>query len=64
MVVLCICWSGVVYGYAMALITIGLVLTTFAYDEMGLASHPAGKNFCNVWGYLSFETAAVRLMGR
>ncbi|KAI0086794.1 UbiA prenyltransferase family-domain-containing protein [Irpex rosettiformis] len=63
MIGLCISWSLALYGVEIMLVTLGLVLTTYAYDEMGLARSPVGKNFCNIWGYVSFETAAVRLMG-
>ena len=64
MIALCVGWSLAFYGTSMLLVTLGLVLTTFAYDEMAFASHPVGKNFCNIWGYVSFETAAVRIMGK
>ena len=47
----------------MMLITSGLVLTTYAYDEMGFARSPVGKNFCNIWGYTMFQTGATKLMG-
>ena len=63
MVVLCIGWSRALYGTEMMYVTLGLVFTTFAYDEMGFAGHPIGKNFCNIWGYACFETGAVKIMG-
>lgn len=43
--------------------TLGLFLTTFAYDELGLAGHHFGKNLCNIGGYVTFEIGATRLMG-
>ncbi|KAI0787092.1 UbiA prenyltransferase family [Irpex lacteus] len=61
-VLLCLCWSTVL-GRDMALLTSALVTTTWAYDQLGFARHPIGKNFCNIWGYMVFETAAVKLIG-
>lgn len=53
-----------VLGRDMALLTSALVTTTWAYDQLGFARHPIGKNFCNIWGYMVFETAAVKLIGK
>ena len=33
------------------------------YDEVGLAGHWVGKNLCNVFGYLTFEIGATKIMG-
>jgi hypothetical protein len=41
----------------------GLVATTFIYDELGAASHIVGKNFCNIGGYTSFEVGATLIIG-
>ena len=41
----------------------GLVATTFIYDELGAASHIVGKNFCNIGGYASFEVGATTIIG-
>jgi hypothetical protein len=41
----------------------GLVATTFMYDELGAASHIIGKNFCNIGGYASFEIGATTIIG-
>ncbi len=41
----------------------GLVFTTFIYDELGAASHIIGKNFCNIGGYASFEIGATTIIG-
>jgi hypothetical protein len=41
----------------------GLVATTFIYDELGAASHIIGKNFCNIGGYASFEIGATAIIG-
>ncbi|KAI0741269.1 UbiA prenyltransferase family, partial [Daedaleopsis nitida] len=43
--------------------TLGLFLTTFAYDEMGMSGHHIGKNFCNIGGYATIEIGATKLMG-
>ncbi|KAI0044257.1 hypothetical protein FA95DRAFT_1562451 [Auriscalpium vulgare] len=61
-VVLCIVWSSM-YDQDLVLTTLGLVATTFLYDEMGVASHIVGKNFCNIGGYTSFEVGATRVIG-
>ena len=60
-IVICLLFS-VFYGLDVALLSLCLTATTFLYDEMGLSAHPIGKNFCNIWGYTSFEAAAVKMM--
>ncbi|KAI0058427.1 hypothetical protein BV25DRAFT_1830078 [Artomyces pyxidatus] len=60
-VALCICWS-LLYDQDLVLTTLGLVATTFLYDELGVASHIVGKNFCNIGGYTSFEVGATRVI--
>lgn len=61
-VAVCVAWSST-YGLDQVLTTLGLVLTTFLYDECGLAGHPIGKNFCNIGGYTTFEVGATKIMG-
>ena len=61
-VVACLALSSL-YGPDVVLASAGLILTTFVYDSMGLAAHPIGKNFCNIWGYTMFQTGATKLMG-
>ena len=41
----------------------GLVATSFTYDELGAAGHVVGKNFCTVGGYASFEIGATAIIG-
>ena len=41
----------------------GLVATSFTYDELGAAGHVVGKNFCTVGGYASFEIGATTIIG-
>ena len=62
MVVLCAAWSAT-YGIDLALVTLCLVLVTILYDEAGFSNHPLGKNICNVGGYATFETGAIKIMG-
>ncbi|KAI0746359.1 UbiA prenyltransferase family [Daedaleopsis nitida] len=50
-------------GPDLILITVGLLLTTLLYDEMGLAGHFIGKNLCNIAGYTSIEIGATKLVG-
>lgn len=47
----------------MVSITMCLIATTLLYDERGLAGHPVGKSFCAIWGYVSFEIGATRIVG-
>jgi len=61
-VVLCLFWSST-YDHELVLTTVGLVATTFIYDELGAASHIVGKNFCNIGGYASFEVGATAIIG-
>ena len=51
------------HGGDLMLTTLCLFLTTFAYDELGLAGHHIGKSFCNIGGYTTFEIGATKLMG-
>ncbi|KAM5543797.1 hypothetical protein V8D89_002414 [Ganoderma adspersum] len=55
--------SSALHGVDLMLTTLGLFLTTFAYDEFGLAGHCLGKNLCNIGGYATFEIGATKLMG-
>ncbi|KJA22868.1 hypothetical protein HYPSUDRAFT_138699 [Hypholoma sublateritium FD-334 SS-4] len=62
MVALCILWSTT-YGKELTPITLSLITLTFLYDEVGLSSHPFGKNACNACAYAAFEFGAVTIMG-
>ena len=62
LVFFCIFWSALNHD-ALVLSTFSLVTTTFLYDELELASHPIGKNLCNIGGYTSFEAGATMIMG-
>lgn len=62
LVSVCLGFSAV-FGPDLVLVTIGLFVTTFLYDEGGLASHVIGKNLCNVGGYVTFEIGATKLIG-
>jgi hypothetical protein len=33
------------------------------YDEGGASKHVAGKNFCNIGGYVTFEIGATKIIG-
>lgn len=61
-VIFCVFWSAI-YDQDLVLTTLGLVATTFIYDELGAASHIVGKNFCNIGGYASFEVGATTIIG-
>lgn len=63
LVVACFAASAL-HGVDLMLTTLGLFLTTFAYDEFGLAGHCLGKNLCNIGGYTTFEIGATKLMGK
>lgn len=63
MVVACIFYSYLIHGPELVLATIALILTTWLYDEGGLAGHVIGKNLCNIGGYTSFEVGATKIMG-
>ena len=58
----CIWWSAI-HGLDLVLPTLGLLLTTVLYDELGLAGHYIGKNLCNIGGCTTFEIGATKLMG-
>ncbi|KAJ7618380.1 UbiA prenyltransferase family [Roridomyces roridus] len=58
----CLLWSAS-YGAGILLISATLFATTFIYDEMGAAGHFIGKNFCNIGGYVAFESGATLIMG-
>ena len=51
------------HGPDLVLTTLGLFLTTLAYDEGGLSGHYFGKSLCNIGGYTTFEIGATKLMG-
>lgn len=51
-------------GRDLVLTTLGLLLTTFVYDEMGLAGHYVGKNLCAIGGYTTIEIGATKIMGK
>ncbi|KDQ61305.1 hypothetical protein JAAARDRAFT_191392 [Jaapia argillacea MUCL 33604] len=61
-VAFCIIWSAS-YNVGLVYITLALFVTTFLYDECGLASHPIGKNLCNIGGYTTFELGATTILG-
>jgi len=61
-VIFCVFWSSI-YDQDLVWTTLGLVATTFIYDELGAASHIVGKNFCNIGGYASFEAGATTIIG-
>ncbi|TBU28077.1 UbiA prenyltransferase family [Dichomitus squalens] len=52
-----------IHGGDLMLTTFCLFLTTFAYDELGLAGHHIAKSVCNIGGYTTFEIGATKLMG-
>ncbi len=62
MVALCILWSAV-NGRELIPITLSLVFITFLYDELGLSSHPFGKNVCSACAYATFELGVSKIMG-
>lgn len=51
------------YGRSVFLTSAGLTSTMILYDEIGCAGHWFGKNLCNVFGYLTFEVGATKIMG-
>ncbi|KAI0644093.1 UbiA prenyltransferase family-domain-containing protein [Trametes meyenii] len=61
-VALCFGYS-MLHGPDLAVVTLGLLATTFLYDEAGLSAHYVGKNFCNIGGYTCLELGATKLMG-
>lgn len=63
-VVVSLCtWCSAMYGPGVVLSSMGLFVTTYLYDEMGLAGHHIGKNLCNIAGYTTFEIGATKTMG-
>lgn len=60
---LCIGLSAL-YGWDVALTSFALTVTTIIYDECSLAGHWVGKNTCNIFGYVTFEVGATKLMGQ
>jgi len=60
--IICVLWSSM-YGRDMIAATLGLIITTYLYDDVGMASHYFGKSLCNIGGYMAFEVGATRLMG-
>ncbi|KAJ7223138.1 UbiA prenyltransferase family [Mycena pura] len=58
---ICVIWSTL-YGRDQVLTSLGLLLTTFMYDEAGLSKHVIGKNFCNIGGYAAFEIGATKII--
>ena len=61
-VIICLTLSAFC-GSDLVFTTLGLILTTFLYDEMGFAGHYIGKNLCNIGGYTTIELGATKLMG-
>ncbi|KAJ6579510.1 UbiA prenyltransferase family [Mycena vulgaris] len=59
--VVCVLWSAA-YGLDQVLTSLGLLLTTFVYDEGGASKHVIGKNFCNFGGYVTFEIGATKII--
>jgi hypothetical protein len=41
--------------------SISLVLATLAYHELQFDSHVVLRNFCNAWGYASFNAGAAMI---
>ncbi|RPD56609.1 hypothetical protein L226DRAFT_455370 [Lentinus tigrinus ALCF2SS1-7] len=50
-------------GRGVVLMTWGLLVTTFLYDEVGLSGHHIGKNLCAIGGYTTIEMGATMLIG-
>ncbi|KAI0302810.1 UbiA prenyltransferase family [Multifurca ochricompacta] len=61
-VLLCIFISSI-YDQDLVLTTLGLVVTTFIYDELGAAGNVIGKALCTAGGYASFELGATTIIG-
>ena len=55
--------ASIFYGWDVFLTSAGLTMTMVVYDELNLAGHWIGKNACNVFGYLTFEIGATKVMG-
>ncbi|TDL18470.1 hypothetical protein BD410DRAFT_728472 [Rickenella mellea] len=62
LVPICIGFSAC-YGWDVVLANAFLTLTTIMYDELGFAGHWLGKNFCNIFGYVTFEIGATKIIG-
>lgn len=51
------------HGWEVLITSAGLTGTMIIYDELGFAAHWFAKNLCNVFGYLTFEIGATKIMG-
>ncbi|RPD56611.1 hypothetical protein L226DRAFT_502096 [Lentinus tigrinus ALCF2SS1-7] len=58
----CLLLSGTL-GRGVVLMTLGLFVTTFLYDEVGLSGHHVSKNLCAIGGYTTIEMGATKLIG-
>lgn len=61
-VLVCIFLSSI-YDQDLVMTTLGLVATTFTYDELGAAGNSIGKALCTAAGYASFEVGATTIIG-
>jgi len=61
-VVFCLLLSSI-YDQDLVLTTLGLVATTFTYDELGASGNVVGKALCTAGGYVSFEVGATTIIG-
>ncbi|KAI0253443.1 UbiA prenyltransferase family [Lactifluus subvellereus] len=61
-VVFCIFLSSI-YDQDLVMTTLGLVASTFTYDELGAAGNSIGKSLCTAAGYASFEVGATTIIG-
>ncbi|KAH9958196.1 UbiA prenyltransferase family-domain-containing protein [Russula dissimulans] len=61
-VVFCMFLSSI-YDQDLVLTTMGLVATTFTYDELGAAGNVVGKALCTAAGYVAFEVGATTIIG-
>jgi hypothetical protein len=52
-----------IYDQDLVLTTMGLVATTFTYDELGAAGNVVGKALCTAAGYVAFEVGATTIIG-
>jgi 4-hydroxybenzoate polyprenyltransferase len=62
MVAFCIYLSSI-YDQDLVMTTLGLVVTTFTYDELGGSGNIVGKALCTAAGYSSFELGATTIIG-
>jgi hypothetical protein len=60
--VFCLLLSSI-YDQDLVLTTLGLVATTFTYDELGASGNVVGKALCTAAGYVSFEVGATTIIG-